>query len=268
MPITMLGDDVLLKVNDRIATITLNRPDSMNALSDEIKAGIGQGLEEVKEHESVQCVVFEGAGDAFSAGGDIKSMNGDGGESSGHSATRGMVKTVERIPMRIYNYGLPTIAKIDGYCVGAGVGLAMACDIVLASSSSGFGLVFRNVGLSLDWLTSFFVTRAIGPYAAKELAYTGDIISAEEADEMGLINHAYPAEEFETEAAELIEKISEGPTIALHYSARNIDRAFNSTMRNAAEREAFAQNIARKTKDHEEGVGAFKEGRDPVFEGH
>jgi enoyl-CoA hydratase/carnithine racemase len=263
----MLGEDVLLEVDDRIATITLNQPDSMNALSDDIKAGITQGLEEVKDHGKVQCVVFEGAGDAFSAGGDVHSMNGEEDQSSGHSATRRMVKTVERIPMRIYNYDLPTIAKIDGYCVGAGVGLAMACDIVLASSSSGFGLVFRNVGLCLDWLTSFFVTRAIGPYAAKELAYTGDIISADEADEMGLINHAYPNEEFETEAAKLIEKISEGPTIALHYSAQNIDRAYNSTMRNAAEREAFAQNIARNTKDHQEGVKAFKEGRDPLFEG-
>jgi enoyl-CoA hydratase/carnithine racemase len=263
----MPADDVLLEVENGIATITLNRPGSMNALSDDIKEGIAEALDEIADHESAKCVVFEGAGDAFSAGGDVKSMDDEDSDTSGHSDTLSMMNTVEQIPLRIYNYELPTVAKVDGYCVGAGVGLAMSCDIVVASSGSGFGLVFRNVGLSLDWLTSYFVMRAVGPYTAKELAYTGDIISATEADEMGLINHAYPDGEFESEARELIEQIAAGPTIALYYSAQNIDRAFNGTPRDAGEREAFAQNIARNTSDHTEGVQAFKEGRDPSFEG-
>jgi enoyl-CoA hydratase/carnithine racemase len=261
----MLGEDVLLNVEDGVATVTLNQPDKLNALSDGIKGGIEEALDEIDGRDDVRCVVFEGTDDAFCAGGDVSSMGG--GNASDHDNVQRLVDTGERISIRIFNLPVPTVAKIDGYCMGAGVGLAMACDVLVASGRATFSLAFRNVGLSLDFATSIFVTRAVGPYVAKELAYTGEMVPAEDAEEMGLINHAYPDEEFDERAEDLVERIADGPTVALNYSARCIDRAHNSSLREAIEREATAQNVARSTFDHEEGVEEVGEARDPAFEG-
>jgi len=261
----MLGEDVLLDVQDGIATVTLNQPDRMNALSAGIKTGIEEALDEVSDRDDARVVVFEGAGKAFCAGGDISGM--DDAEYTDHERTRGIVEDCAAIPIRIYNLELPTVATVDGYCVGAGVGVAMSCDMVLASDRARFGLAFRNIGLTLDYATSLFVTRAVGPYVAKELALTGETITGEEADEIELINHAYPTDEFEDEAADLIERIATGPTVALHYSVRNIDRSHNSSIRDVVEREAQSQNLASSTRDQREGVEAFGEDRDPSFDG-
>jgi enoyl-CoA hydratase/carnithine racemase len=265
----MLGEDVLLDVTDGVATVTLNQPDKMNALSGEIKDGIGEALDEIEARDDARCVVFEGSGKAFCAGGDVSTMDerqAKGGP-SGHDYIQRIIGSCEEIIVRIYNFELPTIAKIDGYCLGAGVGVAMANDILLASDRSDFGLVFRNIGLSMDYATSVLVTRAVGPYVAKELAFTGRFVPAEDAEEMGLINHAYPTDDFETRADEFVQEIADGPTVGLHYASRAIDRAHNTTIREAVEREAMAQNIAKNTRDHEEGLEAFSEDRDPDFEG-
>lgn len=265
----MLGENVLLDVTDGVATVTLNQPDKMNALTPKIKRGIGEALDKIKERDDTRCVVFEGRGKAFCAGGDVGTMDerqAKGGP-SGHDYIQKIISSCEEITVRIYNFELPTVAKIDGYCLGAGMGVAMANDILLASDRSDFGLVFRNIGLSMDYATSVLVTRAVGPYVAKELAFTGGFIPAEDAEEMGLINHAYSTDDFETRVDEFVQEIADGPTVALHYASRAIDRAHNTTIREAVEREAMAQNIAKSTRDHEEGLEAFAEDRDPVFEG-
>lgn len=264
----MLGEDVILDVENGAATITLNQPDRLNPLSDGIKNGIAEALDGIDERDDIRCVVFEGAGRAFSAGGDIKGMQDrDEEDRVGHRRAQGIVDSCEQIAVRVYNFELPTIAKIDGYCVGAGIGIAMACDILLASERSQFGLAFRNIGLTLDFATSLFVVRAVGPYVAKELALTGDLFSAEIAEDLGLINHAYSDDEFEAEADDFVERIASGPTVALHYSIRNIDRAWNGSIREAIEREASAQAMVGQTQDHQEGIDAFGEDRDASFDG-
>jgi enoyl-CoA hydratase/carnithine racemase len=265
----MLGEDVLLDVTDGIATVTLNQPEKMNALTPGIREGIGEALDEIEARDDARCVVFEGNGKAFCAGGDVGTMSErqDQGGPSGHDYIRRIVEGCEKLVIRIYNFELPTVAAVDGYCLGAGVGIAMANDILLASDRAEFGLVFRNIGLSMDYATSVLVTRAVGPYVAKELTFTGEFVGAEDAEEMGLINHAYPTEEFEDRAGEFVERIADGPTVALHHAARCIDRAHNSSIREAIEREAMAQNVATDTRDHAEGIEAFSEDRDPDFEG-
>ncbi|WP_323173334.1 enoyl-CoA hydratase-related protein [Natrialba sp. PRR66] len=265
----MPDDAVTASFDEGIATITLDQPERLNALSDDIKQGIESALDAVDERDDVRCVVFEGTGDAFCAGGDIGGMEDrDESERGSRDRVRDLIESCERIPIRIYNCDVPTVAKIDGYCLGAGVGFALACDIQLASDEAAFGLVFRNIGLSMDFATSFFVPREVGWNVAKELALTGEIISAERAHKLGLINHVYGTDEFESAAGELIEGIATGPTIALGYSARNIDRSYGGTIREAVEREAEAQNIAYGTADHDEGVAAFREDREPDFSGH
>ncbi|THE66333.1 enoyl-CoA hydratase [Salinadaptatus halalkaliphilus] len=264
----MSANDVLLEVEDGIATITLNQPDRMNALSEGIRTGIEARLDEVSDRDDARVVVLEGSGGAFCAGGDVKGMGekSEGGVPD-HERTQSIVDLAEAVPVKLYNYELPTIAKVDGYCVGAGVGVAMACDLVLASEDATFGLAFRNIGLTLDLATSLFVTRAVGPYVAKELALTGEMIDGEHAASLGLINHAYDADEFEAQAGDLIEQVATGPTVALHESVTNIDRSYNSTIREVVEREAKSQNLASSTRDHQEGIEAFGADRDPSFEG-
>lgn len=261
----MSENAVLLDVEDGIATITLNRPDEMNSLSPAIVSGIDDALDRVAEHDDARCVVLEGAGRAFCAGGDISGMDDD--ETTGHERMLRIVDISEKIPVRLYNYELPTVAKIDGYCLGAGVGVALSCDVQLASERAQLGLVFRNVGLTLDFATSYLVPQYVGPNVARELALTGEILPADEAEELGLLNHVYDEESFESESQELIETIATGPTVALHHSTRNINLAPGSSIREAAEREARSQKLASNTEDHTEGVEAFAEDREPNFQG-
>ncbi|MFC6765119.1 enoyl-CoA hydratase/isomerase family protein [Natrinema soli] len=264
----MSDDAVSANFEDGVATITLNRPERMNALSDGIKRGIESALDAVNERDDVRCIVFEGSGNAFCAGGDVSGMEDrDESERGPRDRVRDLIESCEQIPIRIYNCDVPTVAKIDGYCLGAGVGFALACDIQLASDEAAFGLVFRNVGLSMDFATSFLVPREVGWNVAKELALTGKIVSAERAHELGLINHVYGTDDFESDAAELIDEIATGPTISLGFSARNIDRSYGGTIREAVEREAEAQNVAYGTADHDEGVAAFRADREPGFSG-
>lgn len=264
----MSEEAVLRSVDDGIATLTLNRPERMNALSDNIKEGITTALDEFEDHDDVRCLVVEGAGRAFCAGGDVKSQ-GDRLEDAPptHDRSQRIVKDCVEIPLRIHEFEVPTVAKIDGYCVGAGMGLAFACDVHVASTDAKFGLVFRNVGLTLDFATSYLIPRLVGANTAKELALTGDIISAERAAQIGLVNHVYDSDEFDTRVAEFIEPIANGPTVANFYSSRNIDRGLESSILDAVERESSSQTLALVTDDHAEGVRAFSEDRDPEFKG-
>jgi enoyl-CoA hydratase/carnithine racemase len=264
----MSEEAVLRSVDDGIATITLNRPERMNALADDVKVGIIGALDEFEARDDVRCLVIEGSGRAFCAGGDVNSQNerlDDAPPIYDHSQR--IVKDCIDIPIRIHEFEVPTVAKVDGYCLGAGMGLAFACDIHVASSSAKFGLVFRNVGLTLDFATSYLIPRLIGGNTAKELALTGEIISAERAAEIGLVNHVYDSNEFDTKVEGFIEPIANGPTVANFYSCRNIDRGLESSILDAVERESSSQILTLDTDDHVEGVQAFSEKRDPQFEG-
>lgn len=261
-----MSDDVTLDVTDGVATVTLDNPEKMNALSPGVVAGVDRALGEVRERDDIRCVVVEGAGDAFCAGGDIGGMN-EREDVSGHERAEGITESATRVAYGLYDCALPTVATVDGYCVGAGMGVALSCDVVLASADATFGLAFRNVGLSLDYGTSYLVTQAVGPYKAKELALTAELLSGSEAAELGLVNHAYAPGEFDAKADAFVETVAEGPTVALEYSLHNIDRAARRTVEEAIEAESQAQSLATQTRDHEEGVAAFAEDREPDFEG-
>jgi len=264
----MVTEDIDLDVTDGVATITLDRPEKMNALSPAINRGIGEALERIDERDDARCVVVQGRGDAFCAGGDIAGMaDRDDEATRGHERAAEITEAASAVALGLHECDLPTVARVDGYCFGAGLGVALANDVVLASDDAMFSLAFRNVGLTLDYGTSYFVTKAVGPATAKEIALTGERFSAERAAEMGLINHAYPAEEFDERAEEFVRRVADGPTVALGYTLRNIDRADGRTLEEAIEAEAEAQVLAAGTRDHEEGIAAFLESREPEFEG-
>ncbi len=162
---------------------------------------------------------------------------------------------------------LPTIAKIDGPAVGAGANLAIACDIQVGSDRAKLGFVFRNVGLSVDSGTSYFLPRLVGENVAKELVYTGEILDAERANELGLLNHVYPGNEFDDRVRELAEQIATGPTVALRQTKHLLGSGLEKSLDAALHDEAVAQGLVFESDDHREGVEAFFEGREPEFEG-
>lgn len=260
---------VSLDVADGVATITLDRPDRRNALSREVSAGIREALETIDAPGSgARCVVVEGAGDAFSAGGDIGAMReGIENDVPADERVRELERSTNETMARLVAFPLPTVAKVDGPAVGAGANLAIACDLQLASENASVGFVFRNVGLSVDVGTSYLLPRIVGENVAKELVFTGEILDAERAGELGLFNHVYPESEFDERADALIERIASGPTVALRHAKRLIGEGLEKSAERAMADEATAQGIVFDTADHEEGVRAFLEGREPEFEG-
>jgi enoyl-CoA hydratase/carnithine racemase len=263
----MTDDLVRLDIDEGVATITLNRPESRNALAREVSAGIIDAIEEI-EGSDARCVVLKGSGGAFCAGGDINAMTERlEGDLSLADAERLIVQTTSRAIARVAGCYLPTIAKVDGPAFGAGANLAIACDIGVASDSATISFGFRQVGLAVDSGTSYLLPRLVGLNTAKELVFTGELLDAERAAELGIFNHVFPDEDFNECAAELVKRIATGPTVALRASKRLLDQGPESSLDEAITNEAAGQTAAFETRDHREGVRAFQERRDPEFEG-
>jgi 2-(1,2-epoxy-1,2-dihydrophenyl)acetyl-CoA isomerase len=265
-----MTDKVILDIDDGVATILLNDPDRMNALSKEVHHGLIDAFDWIECNEDIRCVVFEGAGRAFSAGGDIDGMRKVLNSEVERKPSDWVTRVRERANVRarrLHSLSIPSVAKLDGLVLGAGANLALGCDVQYASEETKFGFVFRNVGLTLDAGISYLLPRLVGTNTAKELALTGDIIDSEYAQQIGLVDRVYSADEFQEATEERIRTIAEGPTIALEYTVDLIDRGFDSTLDEALENEATAQGIVGATEDHKEGVQAFFEDREPEFEG-
>lgn len=257
---------VKLDVEDGIATVTLNRPDVRNALTDEVSTGLLDALDEIEDSDA-RAVVLTGTEGSFSAGGDINAMTERlSGDVSLAESVRHIHHDTSRAIERVAKFYLPTIAKIDGAAFGAGANLALACDVQLASADARIGFGFRRVGLAVDTGTSYFLPRIVGLNKAKELVFTGELLDADEAADLGLFNHVF-AEDFEAEVAEFVDRIAQGPTVALETSKRALNQGLDQSLDQAMTREAAHQAAVFESRDHEEGATAFLEGRDPDFEG-
>jgi enoyl-CoA hydratase/carnithine racemase len=264
----MADDPVLLDIEDDVATATLNQPDRRNALSNDVMEGLAAALETVRDSEA-RCLVIAGAGGAFSAGGDIGRMrNRVETDIPVDDAVRSIERRTASLVGQVYAFPIPTVAKIDGAAVGAGAGLALACDLQLASEEASMGFVFRHVGLTADAGVSYLLPRLVGENVAKELLLTGEILDADRALELGLFNHVYPADAFDDRVDELVGSIAKGPTVALRHAVRLVDAAAGRDFEAALRNEAAAQGVALGTDDYAEGVAAFLESRDPSFDGH
>lgn len=258
---------VLLERDGGVARIRLNDPDKRNALSDPMTAGLIGALRDV-ESSDARCVVVEGEGPAFCAGGDIAAML-DRAERDAptEEVVQRVIQQVGRCVQRLVECPLPTIAKVDGPAFGAGANVAIACDVQLLSDRAKMGFGFRQVGLAVDSGTSYLLPRLVGDNVAKELVFTGRLLDAEEAVELGLANHVYSSEEFDDHAESFVEQVAEGPTVGLKTSKRLLRHGRESSLSQAIEHEAVAQATVFDTADHEEGVAAFREKRAPEFRG-
>jgi enoyl-CoA hydratase/carnithine racemase len=259
-------DAVLVSEDDGVVTVTLNRPDVRNALTTDVTAGVRDALADLPE--DARCVVFEGAGSAFCAGGDVDAMLGlRAGEWTTEEAVRHVIDDTGGTVKRVHECPLPTIAKLDGPAVGAGGVLALACDLRLFREDAVIGFGFERLGLAVDSGTSYLLPRAVGASVARELVYTGERVDADRAADLGLANRVYDEATFEEEAESFVRDVAEGPTAALRTSKRLLRRSFEVSLDTAIEHEAAAQGALFETGDHAEGVDAFLERRDPEFEG-
>lgn len=245
-----------------IATVTLNRPDKLNALSEEMYHGIADRFVELDADDEVRAIVLTGAGRAFCAGGDVGSMGG-------YDVVTGRKRSQQhkRAVVSLYNVEKPVIAAVRGPAAGIGFSLALACDLIVASESAYFLAAFKNVGIPPDGGAVFFLTQYLGIARAKEIAYTARRIPAQEAQEMGLVTKVVPDPALEREAQALAQDLASSATYALRLAKRMFQSQYVPTLEMLLELENLAVGGARLTHDHQEGVAAFRAKRPPKFLG-
>lgn len=258
----METDSVIYTVKDGVGYIKLNEPNSRNALSTAIKKGFLESLDKAEEDSSVKIAILFGEGSTFCAGGDIKGM---GKRTTLESVEK--INLTSKIAVRMESFRKPIIAAVSGYAVGAGFSLALASDIIYAEEKSKFGLSFSKVGLIPDCGALYYLPRMVGPWKAKELIFSGELLSSKDAEKLGIVNRIFPDGEVFAGAVEFAEKMAEGPAHTMQFVKSIIAKTANQSLSGTVEYENYAQSILQQTYDHAEGVNAFIEKRDAVFEG-
>jgi 2-(1,2-epoxy-1,2-dihydrophenyl)acetyl-CoA isomerase len=243
--------------------VTLNRPDALNALSWELDAQLARILDDAALDEGVRAAVITGAGRAFSAGGDIRGQRSreDWSPVQMHEGYQAMLDYLNRI----WEFPKPLVAAINGIAAGAGVGLALLCDVRLASADAKIGFAFSRVGLGPDWGVSWTLPRAIGPGQAARLLFSGNYIDAAEAQRVGLVEEVLPAEDLMPAALSLCEQISERAPFAVRLTKEALRRSPGVDLLTAMRTEMLAQFGAMRSEDHREGTAAFTEKRPAQF---
>jgi len=263
-----MSDHVTVDTSGETTTVTLHDPDVRNALSVEMAEELRETVQSTAEDEDCRCLVVQGSGGYFCAGGDVKAMiEGVASDVPIDERIDDYAVPVNDAVQALAECPLPTIAKVDGPAFGAGAALAIACDLVLASDRAKLSFGFRQVGLSVDSGTSALLARSVGVSTAKELVYTGELIDSGRAADLGLFTRVYPTDEFEQRTQELVARVATGPTVALRESKRLIEEGRHRSVEEAVEAEIESLHRTMPTADHAEGATAFLEQRDPEFEG-
>lgn len=262
----MEHEHVRLERDGGIATVTLDRPGTRNACSMSMWLAIRDHFRQLAESDA-RVIVLTGANGDFCSGADIvKKSNGEGDsgwEGNKLTAMRVLAQSVTAV----HDCPIPVVVKVDGYAVGAGFGLALAGDLLWCSDRARFSAVFAKLGLSLDYGSSWLLAKRIGLHKAKELAFTAEMMDAARADRLGFVNAVVPAAELDGAVAEVAERIAAGPPMALSMTKRMLDNAASSSLSQALETEAIAQNVNLGTEDLMEALTAFAQKRPPVFHG-
>jgi enoyl-CoA hydratase/carnithine racemase len=259
-------EQLLCQVEDRVAVVTLNRPDARNALTLEMKRALAELIPALGAAQAVGAVLLTGAGPAFCAGGDTKMMARDGKPPSFEERVA-QLRWEHRIPAALHRLEKPTIAALPGPAAGAGFSIALACDLRVAGESAFVTTSYAKLALTGDYGASWFLTRLVGTARARELLFTGDRVNASECERLGLVNHVFPDADLEKEAFALAARIAAGPPIALRYMKDNLNRAVHGDLESCLDVEAERMVQGAMTEDYLEAVRAFSEKRRPAFKG-
>ena len=256
--------DIEVTRADAIATVTINRPQRKNAVTGDMWALLAETFRSLSADTEVRCVVITGAGGEFCSGADLSARTA--GERPVHQLAA--MRSVNDAALALHRMPQPTIAKVRGVAVGAGCNMALGCDLVVASENARFSEIFAKRGLSVDFGGTWLLPRRVGLHRAKELALFGDIISAADARELGLVNRVLPDAELDSFVDDWARRLAAGPPIALALTKRMLNNAMNVTMEEALDDEGAAQTVNFGTKDTIEAMSAFTEKREPKFKGY
>ncbi|TWB88123.1 enoyl-CoA hydratase [Bradyrhizobium macuxiense] len=265
-------DELLCVIRDRVAVITLNRPDARNSLSDTLTPALRTMIRTCGENPEVGVLLITGAGKAFCAGGNVKGMGANRDpkklEMSYEDKVADLQERQRLLTGALASVRKPTIAALPGPAVGAGLAIAMACDIRIAAQSAFISTGYLRVALSGDYGMAWLLTRLVGTSRARELMFTSEKVDAARCEQIGLVNRVVPDETLQDEAFALAKSIAEGPTLALRYMKDNLDEALQFDFATARDHEAERLIRLTTTADHKEAVQAFIEKRKPVFRGN
>jgi 2-(1,2-epoxy-1,2-dihydrophenyl)acetyl-CoA isomerase len=271
-----MTDHLIETLEDGVATLTMNRPEARNALSGEMNAGLLEALQRLSYDRNVRVVVLTGAGGAFCAGGDVKGFAADtsrgagGGGGGGAGAIEARVAGLRRgmeMVKWLHEMPKPTLAVIPGAAAGAGLSLALACDLRIAAEGAKLTTAFSKVGLAGDYGGSYFLSHLVGAAKARELYFTADVITGAEALRLGIVNKAVPADELPAAAAAYARQLAGLPTVAIGYMKRNLNVAQHATLSEVLDLEAMHMVRTMMTDDHAQAAKAFVEKRPPQFAG-
>ncbi|MDA1093263.1 MAG: enoyl-CoA hydratase [Acidobacteria bacterium] len=270
-----MTDHLIETQHDGIATLTLNRPEARNALTAEMNRALAEALPRLAADRAVRVVVLTGAGGAFCAGGDVKRFasaasasaasgrDGFNFEDRVHALRSGM-----EMARHLHEMPKPTLAVIPGPAAGAGLSLALACDLRIAVDTAKLTTAFARIGLSGDYGGSYFLTRLVGAAKARELYFTGDAITGQQAFDLGIVNRVAPADQFDAEASAFAARLARLPTVAVGYMKKNLNAADHRSLSDVMDMEAVHMIRSFMTDDHKGAAQAFVEKRPPTFSGH
>jgi 2-(1,2-epoxy-1,2-dihydrophenyl)acetyl-CoA isomerase len=258
---------VLLETTqDAITTLVMNRAERMNALNNELAAALNSTLDRIAKDDRVQVVVITGAGRAFCAGGDL-ALIGKGRETGNSQSLEPLLRAGMQAVLKMRTMPQPVIAAVNGAAAGAGMNIALAADIRLATEEASFGQNFARVGLFPDYGGTYFLPQLVGPAKAAELFYTGEMIDAKTALNLGIVNHVIPSAALEKEVMRLARKIAMGPPLAIRAVKNVVYGRDKKALEEALEHEVNQQIRCFLSEDCKEGIQAFFEKRPPNFKG-
>jgi enoyl-CoA hydratase/carnithine racemase len=261
----MSDSDLLYDIADRVATITLNRPDKLNAFTASMIEAWAGALAEAQADDQVNVVVVTGSGRAFCAGGDVGRMGV--GEPSPLDHKNQLWEHIHRIPRTLEGMDKPVIAMVNGLAVGAGMGMCLMCDVRIAAEDARFSTGYVRVGLVPGDGDTYFLPRLIGTAKALELLWTADFVEAPEALRLGIVNRVVPPGELRDATYAFARQVAEGPQVPIRMIKRLVYQSMRLDLRTHLDLVSSHMAVVRRTADHAEGVAAFKEKRPPKFRG-
>jgi 2-(1,2-epoxy-1,2-dihydrophenyl)acetyl-CoA isomerase len=258
-------DTLLVERNAGVVTVTMNRPEKKNAANGAMFEELLAIFREVEATDTDRCLLLTGAGGNFCTGADLSAGDGPMMDLGRPGIVR--MRRLHDVALALHNLNKPTVAKVDGLAVGAGLSFALGCDLIVATERARFSMIFAKRGLTPDMGASWLLPRQIGMARAKELTFSGELLHARSALGMGLINEIHPLDEIDAAAWNLASRLASGPTVALGLAKSLLNNAFSVPMGQALEDESRAQAINFHSTDTAEAISAFLERREPEFRG-